>query len=159
MKKAYFACGCFWGAQYYLDRCKGVKQTVVGYMGGDVEAPSYQQVKTGATGHLETTEVEYDPTVISYEELVKYFFEIHDFTQKDGQGPDLGSQYLSGIFVADENERKTVEKVIALLREKGYDVATKVLPHVPFYRGEDYHQEYYEHKGTTPYCHTHKKIF
>ena len=159
MKKAYFACGCFWGAQYYFDKCKGVKETVVGYMGGSLKNPSYEQVKIGDTGHLETTEVTYDPNEISYEDLVKYFFEIHDFTQKDGQGPDIGSQYLSGIFVNDESEKATCEKVISILKGKGKDVATKILPFSPFYRAEDYHQEYYAHKKSSPYCHVHKKIF
>lgn len=159
MKKAYFACGCFWGAQYYFNKCKGVVSTVVGYMGGTVDSPSYQQVKKGDTGHLETTEVTYNPEEISYEDLVKYFFEIHDFTQKDGQGPDIGSQYLSGVFYNDESEKATIEKVIGILKEKGQDVATKVLPPAKFFPAEDYHQMYYEHKGTTPYCHVHRKIF
>ena len=159
MKKAYFACGCFWGAQYYFDKCKGVKSTVVGYMGGSLDSPTYEQVKKGTTGHLETTEVTYNPDEISYEDLVKYFFEIHDFTQKDGQGPDIGSQYLSGVFVADDGEREVVEKVIGILKGKGHDVATKVLPPAKFFPAEDYHQEYYSHKGTSPYCHVHKKIF
>ncbi|OHT01978.1 bifunctional methionine sulfoxide reductase [Tritrichomonas foetus] len=159
MMKAYFACGCFWGAQYYFEKAKGVKSTTVGYMGGHLNNPTYSDVKKGTTGHLETTEVEYDPSVISYENLVKYFFEIHDFSQENGQGPDIGSQYLSGIFTSNQDEIDTCNKVIGLLKKKGHKVATKVLPGATFWKAEDYHQLYYQHKGHAPYCHVHKKIF
>lgn len=156
---AYFACGCFWGAQYYFAKSPGVLNTVVGYMGGHKENPTYKEVCTKTTGHLETTEVTYDPTKITYENLVKYFFEIHDFSQENGQGPDIGPQYLSAVFVRNDEERSTVNKVIDLLKSKNLKVATKVLDYVPFYKAEDYHQLYYEHKGESPYCHIHKKIF
>ena len=98
MAKAYFSAGCFWGVEYYFKRLNGVTKTVVGFMGGDQENPSYKQVKMGTTGHLETIEVEYDPEQVSYEALVRYFFEIHNFEQADGQGIDIGSQYLSAIW-------------------------------------------------------------
>ena len=98
MAKAYFSAGCFWGVEYYFKRLKGVTKTVVGFMGGEIDYPSYKQVKTGLTGHLETIEVEYDPEMVSYEALVRYFFEIHDFEQADGQGVDIGTQYLSAIW-------------------------------------------------------------
>ena len=101
MKKAYFSAGCFWGVEYYFKRLKGVAKTVVGFMGGDMENPSYKQVKTGTTGHLETIEVEYNPEMVTYEALVRYFFEIHNFEQVDGQGIDIGTQYLSAIWFND----------------------------------------------------------
>jgi methionine-S-sulfoxide reductase len=99
--KAYFASGCFWGTEYYFMKAEGVLATAVGFMGGTVDYPSYQQVKTGITGHLECVEVTYDAEQTTYAHLVQLFFETHDFTQTDGQGPDIGSQYLSAIFYRD----------------------------------------------------------
>ncbi|MDU1889088.1 MAG: bifunctional methionine sulfoxide reductase B/A protein [Dysgonomonas sp.] len=159
IKKAYFASGCFWGTEYYFMKANGVKHTAVGFMGGHVDHPTYQQVSQKNTGHLETTEVEYDTSKTSYEDLVKLFFETHDFTQTNGQGPDIGPQYLSCIFYADENEKSIAEKYIKILEAKGYKVATMLKPISTFWQAEDYHQQYYEHKGTTPYCHVYKKIF
>lgn len=156
---AYFASGCFWGTEYYFNKAKGVMETTVGFMGGHVDNPSYKDVCTKTTGHIETTEVVYNPDETSYEELVKLFFETHDFTQKDGQGPDIGPQYISVIFVKDDKQKAIAEKYINLLREKGYDVATQVRKAEPFWSAEAYHQDYYDHKGTTPYCHSYKKIF
>ena len=95
MNKAHFAAGCFWGVEYYFKRLNGVLKTTVGFMGGSVANPSYKLVKTGTTGHLETIEVEYDSSIVSYEDLVRYFFEIHDFEQTDGQGIDIDSPSLS----------------------------------------------------------------
>ena len=115
MAKAYFSAGCFWGVEYYFKRLKGVTKTTVGFMGGDMENPSYKQVKTGLTGHLETIEVEYDPETVSYEGLVRYFFEIHDFEQADGQGIDIGTQYLSAIWFNDFAERDTAIKIFGEL--------------------------------------------
>ena len=159
IKKAYFASGCFWGTEYYFMKAKGVAHTAVGFMGGHVDHPSYEQVCQKNTGHLETTEVDYDTSKTSYEDLVKLFFETHDFTQTNGQGPDIGPQYLSCIFYADENEKNIAEKYISILQKKGYKVATMLKPLSTFWKAEDYHQQYYEHKGTTPYCHVYKKIF
>ena len=159
IKKAYFASGCFWGTEYYFMKAKGVAHTAVGFMGGHVDHPSYEQVCQKNTGHLETTEVEYDTSKTTYEDLVKLFFETHDFTQTNGQGPDIGPQYLSCIFYADENEKSIAEKYISILQKKGYKVATMLKPLSTFWKAEDYHQQYYEHKGTTPYCHVYKKIF
>lgn len=158
-RRAYFAGGCFWGVEYYLEKLDGVKEVTSGFMGGSVEHPSYRQVISSETGHLETVEVVYDPGKISYETLAKTFFEIHDPTQKDGQGPDIGEQYRSAIFVTDEKERETVEKLIATLKAKGYKVVTKVLPKKSFYKAEAYHQNYYEQNGKQPYCHTYIKRF
>lgn len=157
--KAWFASGCFWGTEYYFNKAKGVMETTVGFMGGHLEHPSYKQVCTGETGHLETTEVAYDPHQTSYEELVKLFFETHDFTQVNGQGPDIGPQYLSAIFYANAEQKAIAEKYIRILTEKGYKVATSLRPASVFWKAEDYHQDYYDHKGTTPYCHFYRKIF
>ena len=118
--KAWFASGCFWGTEYHFNKAKGVIETTVGFMGGHLDSPSYRQVCTGETGHLETTEVVFDPQQTSYEELVKLFFETHDFTQLDGQGPDIGSQYLSAIFYANDEQKAIAEKYIGILTEKGY---------------------------------------
>jgi len=158
-RKAYFAGGCFWGVEYYLEKLDGVAEVRSGYMGGRVKNPSYRQVVRGDTGHLESVEVLYDPAEISYEKLVKTFFEIHDPTQADGQGPDIGKQYRSAVFVSNEEERKTVKKLIALLEKKGYRIATKVLPKRSFYPAEAYHQDYYERHGKKPYCHGYVKRF
>ncbi len=159
LKKAYFASGCFWGTEYYFMKLNGVTNTAVGYMGGHIENPTYEQVCTKKSGHLETVEVTYDPQKISYEDLVKFFFETHNFSQEDGQGPDIGPQYKSVIFYTDETEKKLAEKYIHILKEKGYQVATTLRPAEHFWKAEDYHQQYYQHKGTTPYCHIYKPIF
>ncbi|MCC8155226.1 MAG: peptide-methionine (S)-S-oxide reductase MsrA [Tannerellaceae bacterium] len=159
LKKAFFASECFWGTEYYFQKAKGVVQTAVGYMGGHVDNPTYQQVSGKKTGHLETTEVIYDNRQTSYEDLVKLFFETHDFTQTNGQGPDIGPQYLSCIFYSSEQEKEIAEKYIRILEGKGYKVATMLRPAVTFWRAEDYHQQYYEHNGKTPYCHVYRKIF
>jgi methionine-S-sulfoxide reductase len=108
---------------------------------------------------LETVEVVYDPNKVSYETLAKTFFEIHDPTQTDGQGPDIGSQYLSAVFVSNAEERETIERLIKILEDNGFKIATKILPKAPFYPAEAYHQNYYERKGSTPYCHRRIKRF
>jgi peptide methionine sulfoxide reductase msrA/msrB len=158
-EKVYFASGCFWGTEYHFMKAAGVKATAVGFMGGHIERPTYKQVCTGETGHLECVEVEYDATKTSYENLVKLFFETHDFTQTNGQGPDIGTQYVSCLFYNSEQEKVVAEKYIRLLSSKGYKVATKLQPVAVFWKAEDYHQQYYEHKGTQPYCHVYKKLF
>ena len=157
--KAYFASGCFWGTEYWFMKAVGVKSTAVGFMGGNVDNPTYTQVKTGTTGHLECVEVEYDAGKTSYENLVTLFFETHDFTQIDGQGPDIGTQYLSCLFYANEMEKAVAENYIHRLERMGYRVATQLRSASTFWIAEDYHQQYYEHKGTQPYCHRYKKIF
>ena len=158
-KKAYFAAGCFWGVEYYFDKLKGVTSVKSGYMGGETKNPTYNQVLSKKTGHFEAVAITYDMQVIQYKDLVQYFFEIHDFTQKDGQGPDIGPQYLSAIFYQDAKEREIIMGVIEQLEAMGYDVATKVLEYKPFYEAEAYHQEYYKTKGSSPYCHSYRKIF
>ncbi len=150
---AYFASGCFWGTEYYMMKAPGVISTAVGFMGGHVSHPTYEQVCTKTTGHLETTQVIFDANLTTYENLVKLFFETHDFTQTNGQGPDIGPQYRSFIFYTDDEQRETAEKYVNILTAKGYKVATTLQKASTFWIAEDYHQQYYEHKGTKPYCH------
>lgn len=159
MEKAYFASGCFWGTEYHFMKAKGVKATTVGYMGGHTQAPTYKEVCTGTTGHVEVVEVEYDPAVTSFEEMLKLYYETHDFEQVGGQGPDIGEQYQSVVFYVNESQKALVEKYIGLLNGKGYKVATQLRPAPEFWEAEDYHQEYYEKKNGTPYCHAYRKIF
>lgn len=159
ISKAYFASGCFWGTEYYFQKLKGVKETTVGFMGGSTKHPTYKEVCSQKTGHFETVEIEYDPEIVSYESLVKFFFETHDFTQTDGQGPDIGTQYLSVIFYADQKQKEIAEEYIHKLTIMGYKVATRLLPVSTFWPAENCHQDYYENKGTTPYCHKYHKIF
>jgi peptide methionine sulfoxide reductase msrA/msrB len=159
MEKAYFASGCFWGTEYHFMKAKGVKATTVGYMGGHTQAPTYKEVCTGTTGHVEVVEVEYDPAVTSFEEMLKLYYETHDFEQVGGQGPDIGEQYQSVVFYVNESQKALVEKYIGLLNGKGYKVATQLRPAPEFWEAEDYHQEYYDKKNGTPYCHAYRKIF
>ena len=158
-EKALFASGCFWGTEYWMEKQDGVISAISGYTGGNVDNPSYGQVSTGTTGHAEVVEVTFDPSKISYEALVKLFFETHDPTQADGQGPDLGSQYRSAIFYNSEEQKEVAEKYSNILRGKGYDVVTEITKASKFYPAETYHQDYYENKGTTPYCHFYKAKF
>ncbi len=133
--------------------------TTVGYTGGKLKDPDYQAVSSGTTGHVEAVKVTFDPEVISYEELTKLFFETHDPTQKNGQGPDIGAQYLSKIFYFDKQQKKIAENLIGRLRNKGLDVATQLLPAAKFWEAEAYHQDYYQNNGETPYCHFYHKLF
>lgn len=157
--RAIFASGCFWGTQYYLQKAKGVISTAAGYIGGTKDNPTYPEVCTGRTGHAEAVEVVFDPAVISYEELAKLFFETHDPGQKNRQGPDIGTQYRSGIFYLDEEQKATAEKLINILKAKGYPVVTEVTPATTFWKAEDYHQDYYDKKNGNPYCHFYTKKF
>lgn len=151
--KAIFAGGCFWGVEYYFQKAKGVLSTQVGYTGGFSENPTYKEVCAHKTGHIEALEVTYNPSLTTYEELAKLFFEIHDPTQANGQGNDIGPQYLSVVFYFDDAQKLTIEKLIGQLQIKGYKVATQLKKAVKFWPAEDYHQQYYEKEGGTPYCH------
>ncbi len=155
----YFAAGCFWGVEYPFEHLDGVISAVSGYMGGDTPNPDYKAVCTGTTGHLEVVKVEYDKKKVSFKELAKLFFEIHDFTQTNGQGPDIGSQYLSAIFYIDEEQKNISLELIDELENKGYKVATTLRETETFYEAEEYHQDYYDRHQKVPYCHTYKKIF
>jgi len=156
---AYFASGCFWGTEYYLQQIPGVISTTVGYTGGTVKNPSYKEVCTGRTGHAETVKVVFDPAKVSYRELAKMYFETHDPTQVNRQGPDIGTQYRSEIFYLNENQHKVAEELVGILEGKGLDVATRITPASEFYDAENYHQDYYKHNGRTPYCHIYTRRF
>jgi len=158
-QKAVFAGGCFWGMEYHFSAAEGVLSTRVGYTGGHTENPTYRDVCRGDTGHVEAIEVTFDPDQTSYEDLAKLFFEIHDPTQVNRQGPDIGEQYRSVIFYADEEQRTTAESLIEILQSKGYQVATQLELAGEFWEAEDYHQDYYEKKGRQPYCHVYTKRF
>jgi len=159
ISKAYFAAGCFWGVEYYFQKQSGVKSVVSGYMGGFIEKPSYEIVCSGSSGHLESIEVIFDDNIVSFEKLAKLFFEIHNFTQTNGQGPDIGSQYLSAIFYINEEQKNISISLISKLEQKGYKVATSLYPVVTFYKAEEYHQNYYNKHNKMPYCHSKKEVF
>jgi peptide methionine sulfoxide reductase msrA/msrB len=159
VETAVFGGGCFWGVEYMMQREAGVISVYSGFMGGHVRQPSYPQVRTGTTGHAEVVKVDFDPTVTSFETLARFFFEIHDPTQSDGQGPDLGPQYRSVIFYTTEAQREIAEGLVRELREKGYAVVTSIERARTFWPAEDYHQNYYNLKGTEPYCHAYTKRF
>ncbi len=158
-EKAIFASGCFWGTEYYFQKAPGVVSTTVGYTGGTIENPTYKQVCTGKTGHAESVLVTFDPMKTNYEQLAKLFFETHNFSQLNRQGPDIGPQYRSAIFYLDKQQKETAEKLVQILKEKGYDVKTEIAPATKFWPAEEYHQDYYEKSGQSPYCHIYKKIF
>ncbi|WP_418287779.1 bifunctional methionine sulfoxide reductase B/A protein [Limihaloglobus sulfuriphilus] len=157
--RAIFAAGCFWGVEHYFKKQDGVISTTVGYIGGNVENPTYKQVCYEDTGHAEALLVEYDPDKTGYEQLAKLFFEIHDFTQLNRQGPDIGEQYRSAVFYTDQTQKQTAQKLIDRLKSMGYDVKTSLEEAGEFYEAEDYHQDYYEKTGKQPYCHSRRIIF
>ena len=159
MQTAYFAGGCFWGVEYYFQNETGVLKTTVGFMGGDKEKPTYQEVCAHNTGHIEALAVEFDEQKTDFETLAKLFFEIHDPTQVNRQGPDIGEQYRSAIFYNSETQKETALKLINILENKGLKIATKLLKSDRFWPAEEYHQKYYEKSGGTPYCHTRIKRF
>ena len=153
---AYFALGCFWGAERLFWELDGVYSTAVGYQNGTTPNPTYEEVCTGKTGHAEAVMVAYDPTKVSYEDLLKVFFEEHDPTQGMRQGNDIGTQYRSGIYFVNDAQKETAERVRdsydADLRAAGKDpVTTDIEPAGPFYYAEDYHQQYL-HKVPGGYC-------
>jgi methionine-S-sulfoxide reductase len=151
---AYFAGGCFWGVEHFLEQMDGVLRVESGYMGGELDDPSYEDVLTHTSGHLETVRVWFDPAKVTYEAVAKRFFEIHDPTQADGQGPDIGPQYISAVFVTGDAQREATESLIGRLRDRGYDVATQVRPAAKFWIAEEYHQNYYVVHQKQPYCHS-----
>ncbi len=159
VQRAYFAGGCFWGVEHLFKDVKGVVSTDVGYMGGHTSNPTYNEVCSGTTGHAETMEVVFDPAKTNFETLAKLFFEIHDPTQVDRQGPDIGDQYRSAVFYTNEEQKKTAEKLVKILEDKGLYVATEITEADDFWLAENYHQDYYQKTGKRPYCHVYKKRF
>ncbi len=156
---AIFAGGCFWGVEYYLQKEAGVISAESGYIGDDIDNPSYELVCSKTTKFVEAVRVVFDPSITSYETLAKVFFETHDPTQKNGQGPDIGPQYISVVYYNSEEQKTIAEKLIGQLRDNGYDVATLLQASMKFWPAEGYHQDYYDRKGSTPYCHGYTKRF
>ena len=154
-----YASGCFWGTQYHFNKAAGVLSTEVGYTGGHVDHPGYKEVCSGATGHAEAIDVYFDNEIISFEDLTKLFFETHDPTHINRQGPDIGTQYRTEIFYFSEEQRDIAADLISQLEDKGLEVATKLTPASTFWPAEGYHQNYYEKNGQTPYCHIYTKRF
>ncbi len=152
MKSAIFAGGCFWGVEYQFAGARGVLRAESGYCGGTEPDPDYRMVSSGLTDYVEAVRVYYDPAQTGYKDLVRLFFELHDPTQVGGQGPDIGPQYRSVIFYANEDERAVAQEQIKLLEQNGYAVVTRLQPAMPFYRAEEYHQRYLE-KHPYRVCH------
>jgi peptide-methionine (S)-S-oxide reductase len=155
LKKATFAAGCFWGVEATFMKVKGVVQTEVGYMGGHTESPTYRDVCTDRTGHAEVVHLTYDDSLVSYEHLLEVFWGSHDPTQKNRQGPDVGTQYRTAIFYHDEEQRSIAERSKAAMDTSGRfhrPIATLVEKAGPFWRAEEYHQKYLQKKGLDT-CH------
>lgn len=157
--RALFAGGCFWGVEHLMRKLPGVMKVTSGYTGGHVMNPTYEEVCSGETGHAEAVEVVFDAEETDYRTLAQFFFEIHDPTQKMRQGPDVGSQYRSGLYYLTEGQRNIGLELVEELRQKGYDVATEVKSAGEFFPAEDYHQAYYTKTGKQPYCHHYTKRF
>jgi methionine-S-sulfoxide reductase len=148
IQKAIFAAGCFWGVQFYFDQVPGVIKTTVGYAGGHTENPTYEEVCTHTTGHAEAVLVEFDPEKVSYEALVRQFFHMHDPTQLNRQGSDVGDSYRSAIFYFNDQQRQIAEDVHDKVRPKfKKPIVTQIVPATEFYEAEDYHQKYAERTG------------
>ena len=154
-EQAAFAAGCFWGVEAYFRRVKGVVRATAGYSGGKTRTPSYEQVCTGRTGHAESVQVEYDPALVSYDRLLYHFWKIHDPTQVDRQGNDIGSQYRSAIFAHSEQQREAAERSKAELERSGRyrkPIATVIELATDFWPAEEHHQDYLA-KNPGGYCH------
>ena len=166
MEKATFGAGCFWGVEAEFRKIKGVKRTEVGYEGGKTERPTYQDVCTDRTGHAEVVQVEFDPAQVSYQDLLNVFWENHDPTQLNRQGPDVGTQYRSVVFYHNEEQKRDAEQTKRERSESGKlsvgagpsvgahrrPIATEIVPATDFWRAEEYHQQYLEKRGLAS-CH------
>jgi peptide-methionine (S)-S-oxide reductase len=147
-QQAIFAAGCFWGVQYYFDEVPGVVKTTVGYTGGHTENPTYDEVCTHTTGHAEAVLIEFDPAQVSYETLLMQFFRMHDPTQLNRQGPDVGDSYRSAIFYFDDEQHNQAVQVRNAQQEQiGKPIVTQIEKASPFYRAEEYHQKYAQKTG------------
>ena len=158
-EEAIFAGGCFWGVEHHFEQVDGVISATSGYTGGRVKNPTYRQICTGRTGHAEAVRVVFDPSKTSYEELSRLFFEIHDPTQLNRQGPDVGTQYRSVVFYKDDEQKRIGTQLITRLRNNGYSVVTQLLPASEFYEAEEYHQDYMEKNPNRPTCHVRVRRF
>lgn len=156
---AIFAGGCFWGVEYYMEQAPGVLDVESGYIDGHTDDPSYEDVCSHTTGYAEAVRIVFDPSKTDYETLARLFFEIHDPTQVNRQGPDIGDQYRSAVFYRTEEQKHIAEKLIDILKKNGYDVATEVKLATKFWPAEEYHQNHYVRTGGTPYCHKYTKRF
>lgn len=155
LQTAVFASGCFWCGEAIFDRVQGVKEVVSGYTGGTVPNPTYEQVCTGTTGHAEAIQVTYDPSVVSYDELLKIFWKTHDPTTLNRQGNDVGTQYRSAIFYINDEQKQKAEQYKEELNKSGAwknPIVTQIVPLTKFYKAEDYHQHYYEKNPYQGYC-------
>ncbi len=155
LKTAVFANGCFWCTEAVFSMVKGVQKVVPGYAGGVTSDPTYEQVSNGNTGHAEAIEITYDPSIVSYDDLLAVFFNTHDPTTLNRQGNDVGTQYRSAIFYADDEQKQKAEALVKELNDaKAYEkpVVTEVRPLSKFYEAEDYHHDYYKNNSSAPYC-------
>jgi peptide-methionine (S)-S-oxide reductase len=148
METATLASGCFWCTEAIFKRLNGVMSVMPGYTGGTVPNPTYDQVCTGTTGHAESAQITFDPSIISYEKLLTIFFHLHDPTSMNRQGNDVGTQYRSAIFYHDETQQRIAEKV----KQKIEGAVTEIVPFTVFYPAETYHRDYYANHATAPYC-------
>lgn len=147
-QQAIFAAGCFWGVQYYFDQVPGVVSSLVGYTGGNTENPTYEEVCSHTTGHAEAVWLEFDPNTVSYKTLVRHFFRLHDPTQLNRQGPDVGDNYRSAIFYLTDEQKASAEAVMAEAQKLWQEpIVTQIEPAGPFYQAEAYHQKYAERTG------------
>ena len=156
METATLAGGCFWGVEELIRQLPGVIDTTVGYTGGTLAAPRYEDVKTGRTGHAESLEIEFDPARISYEEILRFFFRLHDPTTPNRQGNDIGTQYRSAIFVHDDKQREVAERVKKEVEASGKwtrPIATEIVAATDFWPAEDYHQDYLQKYPNGYTCH------
>lgn len=157
--EAILAGGCFWGVEYYMKQLPGVLMVESGYSGGRIDNPSYQQICDGNSGHMEVVRVIFDVAKTTYRDVLKQFFETHDPTQQNGQGPDIGEQYQSAVFYHNDEQRAIADALIMELASYGYQVVTSVRAADIFWPAEDYHQNYYAKHHKTPYCHRFVKRF
>ena len=155
----FFAGGCFWGVENAFERTSGVLEARSGYMGGTTDDPSYSEVCSGATGHTETVKVVYDTSAIEFRELAMIFFEIHDPTQLNRQGVDMGSQYRSAVFYTTDEQLTILEELVGILRNRGYEVVTELTPAGDFWSAEEYHQNYFDKNGIGTSCHLRVRRF
>lgn len=155
METATLAAGCFWCVEVFFDDLQGVADVVSGYSGGHTENPTYKEVCSETTGHAEVVQINFDPNVISYADILRVFFSVHDPTTLNRQGNDIGTLYRSAIFYHSEEQKKTAEEIIKEVNEAGiYDnpIVTEITRFTKFYPAEDYHQEYFANNPNQPYC-------